>query len=85
MDTLHGYTITFSAVPAKGFDGARIYRSNYSITGPGNDLVESALGNVEHDLKSDALDEAQMMGERRLSSLALDGAHHIFHPSGNAS
>jgi len=85
MDTLHGYTITFAAVPAIGFDGEEVYRSSYAITGPSNDLVESVQGDVEHVAKSDALDEAQMMGERRLSSLELYGIHHIYHQSWSAS
>jgi len=85
MHTMHGYTITFAAVPAKGFDGEDIYRSSYTITGPGNDLVESIQGGVEYIMKSDAVDEAQMMGERRLTSLALYGVHHIYHQSWSAS
>ena len=85
MDILHGYTITFAAVPAIGFDGEEVYRSSSSITGPSDDLVESIQGGVEHATKSDALDEAQLMGERRLSSLALYGVHHIYHQSWSAS
>jgi hypothetical protein len=85
MHAMHGYTITFAAVPAKRFDGEDVYRSRYTITGPGNDQVESILGSVEHFTKDGALDQAQMMGQRRLSSLALHGVHHIYHQSWSAS
>jgi hypothetical protein len=81
MKDMHGYEITFAAVVAKGFDGEKVYRSSYTITGPGKELVESIQGSVEHEMKSDALDEAQVMGERRLSSLATFGVHHTYHQS----
>ena len=85
MKNMNGYAITFSAVPAKGFDGEKIYRSSYIITGPGKELVESIQGGTEHEMKSDALDEAQMMGERRLTSLATYGVHHSYHQSWTTS
>jgi hypothetical protein len=81
MNAVHGYAIKFSAVPAKGFDGEKIYRSSYTITGPENELIESVEGTVEHELRGDALVEAQIMGERRLSSIDLLGAHHVYHQS----
>ena len=84
MNILRGYTINFAAVPEKGLDGEEVYRSRYTITGPSEDLVESVQGD-EHASKGDALDEAQVMSERRLSGLALYGVHHIYHQSWNAS
>lgn len=73
MKDMHGYAITFAAVPATGPDGQMVYRSNYTITNPAHELVESIHGSVEHRVKNDALDEAQVMGERHLSSLAEHG------------
>jgi hypothetical protein len=81
MNTVYGYAIKFTAVPAKGFDGERTYRSCYTITDPKNELVECVEGTVEHDHKGDALVEAQMMGERRLSSIDLFGMHHLYQQS----
>jgi hypothetical protein len=85
MHSKHTYEITFGTVSAKGFDGERVFRSSYIITGPGNELVESIQGSIEHELQSDALEEAQIMGERRLSSLATFGVHHTYHQSWSTS
>lgn len=73
MKTMHGYAITFSAIPTQGVDGENLYRSSYAITAPDEALLESIQGNVEHASKGDALDEAQLLGERRLSNLVADG------------
>ena len=81
MKTLHGYTITFSAIPVKGSDGEEVYRSSYAITAPDEALLESTQGSVEHANKGDALDEAQVMGERRLSSLVAEGGPVIAQPA----
>ena len=81
MKTLHGYVITFSAIPTKGFDGEDVYRSSYAITAPDEALIESIEGSVEHASKGDALDEAQVMGERRLSSLVADGVYLTAQPA----
>lgn len=85
MHSMRGYEITFGSVPVKGFDGEKGFRSSYTITGPGNELVESIQGGVEHEMQGDALDEAQIMGERRLSSLATFGVHRTCHPSWSTS
>ena len=81
MKTLHGYAITFSAIPMRGFEGEDVYRSYYAIRAPDEALIESIQGSVEHASKGDALDEAQVMGERRLSSLAADGVYLVTDPS----
>ncbi|MEO8779394.1 MAG: hypothetical protein ABI389_12090 [Rhodanobacter sp.] len=81
MKAMHGYAITFSAIPMKGFDGEDGYRSSYAITAPDGALIESIQGSVEHASKGDALDEAQVLGERRLSSLAADGVYPVTEPS----
>jgi hypothetical protein len=85
MKEMHGYAITFSTVATKGFGGEKVYLSSYSITGPADELVESIQGSVQHERKEDALDEAQVMGERRLSSLAAYGPHRTYHQSWSAS
>lgn len=85
MKTLHGYAITFSAIPMKGFDGEDVYRSRYAISAPDEALLESMQGSVEHASKGDALDEAQVMGERRLSSLVADGVPVTAQPAWSAS
>lgn len=81
MKALHGYTITFSAIVTKGFAGEDVYRSSYAITAPDEALIESIQGSVEHANRDDALDEAQVLGERHLSSLAADGAYRVAQPS----
>ena len=85
MKTLHGYAITFSAIPMKGFEGEEVYRSNYAIRAPDEALIESIQGSVEHASKGDALDEAQVMGERRLSSLVADGVPAAAQPTCSTS
>ncbi|MEO8998461.1 MAG: hypothetical protein ABI227_08735 [Rhodanobacter sp.] len=81
MKTLLGYAITFSAIATKDFEGEDVYRSSYAINAPDEALIESSQGSVEHASRGDALDEAQVMGERRLSSLASDGAYRVAQPS----
>jgi hypothetical protein len=81
MRDMRGYAITFAAVLATGPDGLMVYRSNYTITDPANELVESIHGSVEHRIKNDALDEAQVLSERHLSSLAEHGVPQHDHKS----
>ena len=81
MPSMDNYEISFGIVPVKGFDGDKVFLSSYTITGPNKEWVESVQGSVEHEMQSDALDEAQIMGERRLSSLETFGVHRTYHPS----
>jgi hypothetical protein len=85
MPSMHDYEITFGTVPVKGFDGEKVFLSRYTITGPKHEHVESVQGTVEHEMRSDALDEAQIMGERRLSSLATFWVQRTYHPSSSTS
>jgi hypothetical protein len=64
--------INFSAIPTKDLDGENVHRSSYTITAPDEALIESTQGSVEHANKGDALDQAQVIGERRFSSLVAD-------------
>jgi hypothetical protein len=85
MHSMDNYEISFGTVPTKGFDGEKVFLSSYTITGPHKEWVESVQGSVEHEMQSDALDEAQIMGERRLVSLETFGVHRTYHHSWNNS
>lgn len=81
MHSMDNYEISFATVPTEGFDGEKVFLSSYTITGSHKERVESVQGTVEHEMQSDALDEAQIMGERRLSSLVTFGVHRTYHQS----
>jgi hypothetical protein len=85
MKIMHGYAITFSLVPSKGFDGEKVYRSSYFITGPRDERIDSTQDSVQHEKKEGVPNREQLHGERRLSSMAAYRANLNYKSSWSAS